>query len=144
MTDLIGFTPESWRCIDCGVNTAPGFLSRADKERAFAADALRVEEGVTQHITEWSEVYTVRDAVWKAAGMEPYGGCLRIGCLEKRLGRKLTPKDFPRRHPFNNPKVPGTPRLRERRGGYRPPRDASSTLRSCKPFRCRPTGYACP
>ena len=27
--------------------------------------------------------------------MEPYGGCLCIGCLEKRIGRKLKPKDFP-------------------------------------------------
>src|SRR5215831_16015926 len=40
------------------------------------------------------------------------GGCVCIGCLEKRLGRKLTPKDFPRRHPFNS--LPGTERLIER------------------------------
>jgi len=41
------------------------------------------------------------------------GGCLCIGCLERRLGRRLTPKDFSRRHPFN--KTPGTGRLIERR-----------------------------
>jgi hypothetical protein len=34
--------------------------------------------------------------------MEPYGGCLCIGCLERRIGRKLKPKDFERNHPFNN------------------------------------------
>jgi hypothetical protein len=46
--------------------------------------------------------------------MEPRGGCLCIGCLEKRLGRKLRPKDFQRDHPFNRPNVPGTPRLMKR------------------------------
>jgi hypothetical protein len=45
------------------------------------------------------------------AGMEPYGGCLCVGCLEK-----LKPKDFPRSHPFNNPGMPCTERLRDRRG----------------------------
>ena len=55
----------------------------------------------------------MRDAVWKAAGLEPMGGCICIECLEKRLGRRLSPKDFPRRHPFNF--LPGTERLIERR-----------------------------
>ena len=32
--------------------------------------------------------------IWKAAGLEPMGGCLCIGCLEKRIGRKLTSGDF--------------------------------------------------
>jgi hypothetical protein len=36
-----------------------------------------------------SEVYCVREAVWKAAGMAPFGGCLCIGCLEERLGRRV-------------------------------------------------------
>ena len=65
------------------------------------------------------EIYTVRDAVWKIAGMEPMGGCLCVGCLEKRLGRRLRPKDFPRRDEFNI--LPGT-KLIERRGtrGVRP------------------------
>ena len=26
--------------------------------------------------------------------MEPWGGCLYVGCLEARLGRRLKPKDF--------------------------------------------------
>src|SRR5215475_4640415 len=60
------------------------------------------------------EIYTVGDAVWKKAGMEPMGGCLCIGCLERRLGRKLRPKDFPARDEFNI--LPGTKRLIERRG----------------------------
>ena len=53
------------------------------------------DKGVTQTINSWSEVYTVKPAVWKAAGMEPMDGCLCIGCLEQRLGRTLTARDFP-------------------------------------------------
>jgi hypothetical protein len=44
------------------------------------------------------------------------GGCLCIGCLEKRIGRELRPADFDRSHEFNQPDVPGTWRLLERRG----------------------------
>jgi hypothetical protein len=47
--------------------------------------------------------------------MEPMGGCLCIGCLERRLGHRLKPKDFPRNDPFNHWRVPGTPRLLKRR-----------------------------
>ena len=43
-----------------------------------------------------------------------YSGCLCIGCLEQRIGRKLMPMDFPD-HVFNTD-LPGTPRLMERRG----------------------------
>jgi hypothetical protein len=67
------------------------------------------------NLTDQSEVYTVRDSVWKAAGLEPYGGCLCVGCLEKRIGRKLKPKDFTD-HTFNNLRMPCTDRLRDRRG----------------------------
>jgi hypothetical protein len=100
---------ESWLCIDCGVNTAPGLLGRTDLEKAFVGN-----DSVEQEVGETTEIYTVRDAVWKKAGMEEYGGCLCIGCLEKRLGRKLKPKDFPN-DPLNW--IPeGTPRLIKRRG----------------------------
>jgi hypothetical protein len=47
--------------------------------------------------------------------MEPFGGCLCVGCLEKRLGRKLKPKDFEHDHSFNLPGVPATARLKLRR-----------------------------
>lgn len=112
--DLKGVTPDNWNCIDCGVNTAPGIPSRAEFENAFAADVLRVKQGVEYTVDEHYEIYHVRDSVWKAAGIEPMGGCLCIGCLEKRLGRELRPKDFARSHPFNQ--MPGTDRLMERRG----------------------------
>jgi hypothetical protein len=120
-SDLTGLTPESWACVDCGINTFPGAPSRVEMERRWnALAAIKTlsatgEEPAVASLTidEHCEVYTVRDSVWKAAGMEPMGGCLCIGCLEKRLDRKLRPKDFPRRHPFN--RVPGTERLIDRR-----------------------------
>ena len=118
--DLKGATPESWCCIDCGINTAPGYPTRVEMEQSYrTAAALAKLSGeknptiATLTFNDRCEVYTVRDFVWKAAGLEPFGGCLCIGCLEKRLGRRLKPKDFPRRHPFNS--LPGTERLIERR-----------------------------
>jgi hypothetical protein len=75
------------------------------------------EDGVDINLNSEWEVYGVRNKVWKAAGMEPRGGCLCIKCLEGRIGRKLTPKDFPRRYKFNHPDMPSTPRLKARRGG---------------------------
>jgi hypothetical protein len=112
--DLRGVTPESWACIDCGINTAPGYPTRVEMERVFNGSALHAKPASCPiTFNEHCEVYTVRHSVWKAAGMEPMGGCLCVGCLEGRLGRRLKPKDFPRRHPFNW--LPGTERLLERR-----------------------------
>ena len=48
--------------------------------------------------------------------MEEMGGCLCIGCLEKRIKRRLRPTDFQRDDVCNNPNVPGTERLLSRRG----------------------------
>jgi len=107
--DLTGRSPESWLCVDCGINTAPGCLTRAELEQALNAG----QESVEYTIDNRFEVYTVRAVVWQAAGMEPFGGCLCIGCLEQRLGRRLKPKDFLRDHPLNT--LPGTPRLLRRR-----------------------------
>jgi hypothetical protein len=36
----------------------------------------------------------VHDELWAQAGMEPFGGWLCVGCLERRLGRRLVPADF--------------------------------------------------
>jgi hypothetical protein len=116
--DFGGLIPESWLCVDCGFNTAPGLFSRREMEAAFKKlDVLLDDPGVEQHIDDRSEVYTVRDAIWKKAGMDGWGGCLCIGCLEKRIGRRLKPKDFLRDHPLN--RLPGTPRLLDRRGRFR-------------------------
>jgi hypothetical protein len=104
--------PDSWLCIDCGFNTGPGMLTRADLQKALDSDNWPVYCRINQE----SEVYTVHDAVWDAAGIEPFGGCLCIGCLEQRLGRKLKPWDFPLDRGFNRPDAPGTQRLLKRRG----------------------------
>jgi hypothetical protein len=109
--DLKRLHSESQCCIDCGYNTFPGCPPRELAEFLINRDGT-----FNTAYTEDSEVYMVRDSVWKAAGMEPYGGCLCVGCLEKRIGRKLKPKDFPS-HSFNNPGMPCTERLRDRRGG---------------------------
>jgi hypothetical protein len=89
-------------------------------EEAIAANWN--DQGVKQSVDDASEIYMVKDAVWKAAGMgndnelwaaeKRWGGCLCIGCLEKRIGRLLTPQDFSD-HVFNS--MPGTERLLSRR-----------------------------
>jgi hypothetical protein len=104
--------PESWVCIDCGVNTAPGILGRDDLLQAIAK--TKGAKFIRQVVDDKSEVYTVTTSVWKRARVEGWGGCLCVGCLEKRIGRKLKPKDFQPDHPFYD--FPGTKRLIERRG----------------------------
>jgi hypothetical protein len=118
-TDRIprGTIPESWAWIDCGINTAPSLKNRAQTEQALAFNRAKglPDERVHMKVNVRSEVYLVETAVWEAAGMEEFGGCLCIGCLERRVGRRLTPKDFIRNHPLN--RFPGTPRLLNRRDG---------------------------
>jgi hypothetical protein len=117
--DLTGLTPETWACVDCGINTAPGHPNRAEMERLYRTSAAMEKLSgkplsLQLSFNDRCEVYMVRDSVWKTAGLEPMGGCICIGCLEKRLSRRLNPKDFPS-HPFNS--LPGTVRLIERREG---------------------------
>jgi hypothetical protein len=114
MTDLKGLMPESWACIDCGFDTAPGCSTREQLEQVFTV-IRREDRGVQQSIDQFSEIYMVKPTIWKAAGMGPFSGCLCIGCLEKRLGRALTRRDFMRNHVFNT--MPGTKRLLSRRCG---------------------------
>jgi hypothetical protein len=101
---------ESWLCVDCGVNT-PGC---PDGPQTRIDLALNGESAVTYDRN--SEVYTVKDAIWKQAGMRPWGGCLCIGCLERRLGRHLRPKDFSRHDYKVWANLPCTERLLNRRG----------------------------
>jgi hypothetical protein len=109
LAEAVGDRTDSWACVDCGFNTAPGFAN---------AKRIRLEVAafgsITATIDENSEAYFVKPHVWQAANMDGWGGCLCIGCLENRLGRRLKPKDFDRKHPFNS--MPGTERLLSRRG----------------------------
>jgi hypothetical protein len=112
--DFKGATPETWLCVVCGKNTAPGTPSRVEAEnlaRALGARWERNQEGIHTTCSPDDEVYTVRSSVWNKAGVD---GCLCVGCLEKRLGRRLKPKDFPPDDPLNW--MPGTRRLMNRQG----------------------------
>ena len=105
-----GLASESWLCVDCGINTAPGFLIRKELDLALTL------HGVAENfLTAESEVYTVTNEVWRATRLEGWGGCLCIGCLEQRIGRRLKPDDFVADHPLNAPHLPATRRLRRRR-----------------------------
>jgi hypothetical protein len=109
LAKAVGDRTDSWECVDCGVNTAPGIPN---------AKRIRLEVAafgsITTKIDENSEVYVVKSRVWESADMDGWGGCLCIGCLETRLRRRLKPNDFDRKHPFYS--VPGTARLLSRRG----------------------------
>src|SRR6266516_407688 len=72
MTAAIDRTAREWNqapCQDCGQRTI----------------------GTKKTRGEW---YMVHDYLWAQAGMDPLGGWLCIGCLERRIGRQLTPADF--------------------------------------------------
>jgi len=91
---LTGRIPEHHLCVDCGVNTHPGAPTKKEVAEGTweAWQAGETWTGVL-HFGDDTEVYMVRESVWGKAGMEPYGGCLCIGCLERRLGRKLKLRD---------------------------------------------------
>lgn len=100
---------ESRLCVDCGVNTAPGF---PDGPTARIEIAL-YGKSIMRFSCE-NEVYHVRNRIWREAGMKGWDGCLCIGCLEKRLGRRLRPRDFALNDPWKD--MPCTDRLLDRRG----------------------------
>jgi hypothetical protein len=62
-------------CRDCGTDTTP------------------FDESGEPMLGSW-EWYGVRAEIWRAAKMKPRGGYLCIGCLERRLRRRLTRADF--------------------------------------------------
>jgi hypothetical protein len=111
---------ESYLCVDCGFDTHPGTLNRAEAEKDAARQIAAGKRNWSLPVTvdSQSETFMVHDHVWKAAGMEPWGGVLCVGCLEKRIGRRLMPDDFSD-HVFNT-SFPGTRRLQERQGRYDP------------------------
>lgn len=124
-----GTMSESYLCIDCGFDTSPGNLGRAEAEQRAAAQVAggKRKWSLKVRVDTRSETYIVHDHIWMAAGMEPWGGCLCIGCLERRIGRRLTPEDFDPTHPFIY--LPGTPRLLERQGRHDPLGDWGMTYK---------------
>jgi hypothetical protein len=81
--EAAGDRTDSYACVDCGMDTAPGIQSKERTEKALAAYG-----SIKWTVCENSEVYFVRSRVWEAANMDGWGGCLCIGCLETRLGRE--------------------------------------------------------
>lgn len=59
-------------CLDCGYDLLP---RRGHKHRA-------------------SERYMVHNFIWAQTGLDSDGGELCVSCIERRLGRQLTPDDF--------------------------------------------------
>jgi hypothetical protein len=100
-------------CKDCGIETYPHETSPDYRPGGHSV----------MHITPATcEFYLVKNSVWKAAGMPPDGvlecnGSLCVGCIEKRLGRRLTPKDFKFGNNGYNIYEFSTPRLRSRMTG---------------------------
>lgn len=102
--------PVSWNCADCSIDTAPGCPNAVDLIEA----GVRHADDLVLVFNENTELFQLRQAVWLAAVKDDLRIVLCIGCVEKRLGRKLRPKDFDRKSPFRL--VPGTARLNSRRG----------------------------
>jgi len=60
------------------------------------------------------EHYFVKNEIWHGLAKMTEVGMLCVGCIELRIGRKLSPEDFTDAH-INNPKThPMTERLRSR------------------------------
>jgi len=67
-----GRMPEHHNCIDCGINTAPGCSTREQVDEMLRAGALRADPDKLDSVefqVGITEVYMVRDKVWKEAGM---------------------------------------------------------------------------
>jgi hypothetical protein len=79
--DFKGTMSESYLCI-CGYNTAPGNLNSAEAEEEAARQMQSGKRKWKILVTHdrRSETYFVHDHVWKAAGVEDWGGCLCIRC----------------------------------------------------------------
>jgi len=69
---------------------------------------LHLCDGCGVNTSKIKEYYMVHDEIWLSVSEDVYG-MLCIGCLEERLGRRLTPDDF-MDCPVNNWKFTPPPR----------------------------------
>jgi hypothetical protein len=113
---------ESWLCVDCGVNTHPDGLDGPSLRIEIALRGGDVDAVQDDIYWRWrcssradTEIYSVHRKVWKQAGMREWSGCLCIGCLEQRLGRKLRRRDFDQHDADTWAAMPCTDRLADRR-----------------------------
>jgi hypothetical protein len=64
IADLRSMIPESWACIDCGFNTAPGLLNRAQMEARLLAVRFGAEGILSIHSP-------ARRGLWQGARVSP-------------------------------------------------------------------------
>ena len=76
------------------------------------------------HNYEW---FFVKDRVWQQACRKSEARFLCVGCLEKRIGRKLVAADF-KRSPKINFEPQSSVRLRRRMRGLKPARRMIETV----------------
>jgi hypothetical protein len=67
-------------------------------------------------LTADDELYDVRPEVWSETGLGFHDGCLCIGCLETRIGRRLKPNDFNWEGEYGLNYAIGSDRLMNRKG----------------------------
>ena len=70
-----------------------------DVEEAAAEAATEADQERRSHCLDCGgstvgELYMLHDQLWAETGLGPDDGFLCIGCVEKRLGRRLKPDDF--------------------------------------------------
>jgi hypothetical protein len=119
--DMWGSFPTTTSASTAAWILGPGHQTRSEVEQSMRAAKAAGKEWRRAKLTFTmeTEVYYVHPHVWKASGIDFWGGVLCIGCLEKRIGRRLQPLDFMAEHAdgFNNPNMPGTRRRFERLTG---------------------------
>lgn len=99
--------PPSWECVDCGMNTGPGLQTAKQ-----VTDAFNRGEGSPCSFDSQTELYVLKGALWERVTQSRTEQILCIGCVERRLGRKLRPRDF---DDSQINRLPGTARLLSRR-----------------------------
>ena len=78
-------------------------MSRHDAPASHQADAppFNCSDCSADLITLGESLYMLRDPVWQQATHSAPAHLLCVGCLEERLGRRLTPEDFNPAAPAN-------------------------------------------
>jgi hypothetical protein len=98
-------------CVDCGVNVTP---CPGTRERDPDGPPCGSECG------GWEFRYMLRRAAWAEAAGDLRGpdALLCVGCVERRLGRRLAPDDFDPALPINTPRYAelDSERLLDRKG----------------------------
>jgi hypothetical protein len=108
------------RCLGGGTGNRSGAMPDRMKRRRYYGKCACLDCRVdTRRVEGIGEEYSVHEDVWAATGLGFRDGMLCIGCLERRIGRLLEPKDFFLDAPLNL--WPGrSARLESRLSGSRP------------------------